>query len=566
MSRVLKHFTSSKPSKRPSPTVRTGAVLGLTALLAGTVLALPSEAASAKAGGLCSKSQLGKSSGSLVCRKSGSRYRWFKKTSTTSSGGGAVAGSGTGGAPISGSTPGLPAAVGISVIPFGPAPATASTKIDLSCSGLAGTVPTGNGTLSFPAAGGSNQISLALQAPSSSNPTGSTCTATATSSTPANLRVLVDGAPSAGPAATTITTPAFTTQEGTKITVLVDYSANSGAAAQVTLPTVAAPVTTAVALPATTLLGASTTTTTISGALPVGGSIGPVSGKPEITSRYLTTLPGGFTGMSVDLTCTPGPLTPGAYQTQSFRFDRINATAYPSLNLGGPGGGFGGTACTSGITILGDASVAGATTRVLLNGLPIANGTGTSVSSGNFEAAKPFALIIEVTFPGQTPASTIATTATTLVGSAATTTIAAGVVSTAINASTTTSTAAPSTATQGTVTLTRTGTPPANLDGYDVVVTCTNATLSGVAQTDPVKWTAKFPASGASTNLPVGQTANSLCSVSVQTLSTTGTTQITTGTIVVSVSGVVRASGAAAAFSASFPAPSTIAVAITVAY
>ncbi len=581
---VTQSVIGNAKKKFRSPTARTAVGLVVVALFTGTALAIPSEAASARLGGLCTKAQRGKVSGSLVCRKSGSRSRWFKRTAASPSGatpdsGGAVS--------SSGATAGLPVPISVSLIPFGAAPTGATTKVDLTCSGLAGATATGSGTVSFPSTGGTNSISLAVQAPSGTNPTGTTCAAVATSSVTASLRILVDGSPNAGPSPTTVSAASFTTVEGTKVTVLVDYT---GVAA----PTASsiAPTATTIAGSPTTVLGATTTAvpTALATTYP---TVVPPSGKVEIATTYLTAAPPVLLGVTGDITCSPSAFGLG-FQSQTLRFDKLILNRSASVALAPAAPGFSGTACQVDFSLISDsasiATLANTNLRILINGqLWGAPATGTSIKSGTFDAQKPFILQLELSFPGQpaaaptTPTTTgVATVITTAPGSATTTVVPAttilgattttvGTVGTSVVGATTSTVAAttttitPAATAPSNISLTRTGTPPANLDKYDVTVTCTNAIQSGVAQAS-VTWNGRFPPTGATAPLSFTQTAQSVCSIAVASLPTAGTTAITTGTITVIAGSVVRASGTGSASGSGFAAPTAFDAAITVAY
>ena len=514
----------------------TGAMLLAVGLGAASLtFAVPADASVAKLNGLCTKSELGKRTTTLICSKSGTRFRWFKRATTTSS---ASTGANVGGTaqPVAG-LPGAgtgPATIGVAVLPFGTIPAGATTKVDLNCAGLPANPNTASQTLSFPAAGGSNQLTFTVSPPSSTNPTGSTCTAVATASVAAKVLILVDGTPVTVSTPTTVTSQGFTAVEGTKVTVLVDY--NSAAAAPAVSPT-SAPLAT---LPPVTVAPLVSTTTgaptsTIS-TLPV---VLPVSGRTEIATKILTQVPVTFAGVNAELLCSPGAFGQG-YQSQTLRFDRPSATLLPSVQLGAVTPGFGGTACQVDFALQGEA-LTGASLRLILNGQIQTNTvTGAAIKSNSFDATKAFNLTLEVSFPG------LPVVATSSVGVPVTTTTLPGLVITGtVNTATTTTTAAPTVApTQATVTLTRsaTGNPaPANLTGYTVTVSCTNAIVNG-ATLASADWVATYPTTGGTAPVSLGLTATSVCSTTVISAAAAGTGPISTGTFALSVSGAPRGS------------------------
>jgi hypothetical protein len=256
---------STKRTRRKA-SLATGAAFAALALgLASLSVAGPADASTAKLNGLCTKKELGKKTTKLICSKSGSLFRWRSRSTGTTSTGNNLGGTSEGVAGLPGAASGSgPATIGVAVLPFGTIPAGATTKVDVNCTGLPTTPNTGTQSLSFPAAGGSNQVTFTVSPPSSSNPTGSSCSAIATTSVAAKLSILVDGTPVAGPTPTTVTSPAFTAVEGTKVTVLVDYSSLAAAPPVTAAPTpTLAPIATlppVTAAPASSTTGAPTTT------------------------------------------------------------------------------------------------------------------------------------------------------------------------------------------------------------------------------------------------------------------------------------------------------------------
>ncbi len=524
---------------RSKACLATGAAIAALALgVASLSVALPADASTAKLNGLCTKKELGKKTTKLLCSKSGSLFRWRSRSTGTTSTGNNLGGTSEGVTGLPGASSGSgPATIGVAVLPFGAIPAGATSKVDVNCTGLPTAPNTGTQSLSFPAAGGSNQVTFTVSPPSSSNPTGSSCSAVATTSVAAKLSILVDGTPVAGPAPTTVTSPGFTAVEGTKVTVLVDYTSLAAAppitaAPPATLAPIAtlAPVT---AAPVSSTTGAPTTTAS---PLPL---VLPASGKVEVATRVLTQVPVTFAGVTAELLCSPGAFGQG-YQSQTLRFDRPSAILNPSVQLGAVSSGFGGTACQVDFALQGE-GLAGASLRLILNGQIQTNTlTGTLIKSNSFDATKPFNLTLEISFPG------LPVVATSPVGTPATaTTIAgtiAGTVSTATTTTTTTIAGTAANPAQATVTLTRatTGNPaPTNLTGYTVTVSCTNAIVNG-ATLASADWVATYPVTGGTAPVSLGLTATSVCSTTVISVAAAGTATITTGGLVLTVGGTVR--------------------------
>jgi hypothetical protein len=336
--------TPRKTSRKTSRAKATGAMVALALGAASLSFALPADASTAKLNGLCTKKELGKKTTKLICSKSGSLFRWrSRSTGTTSSTSNNLGGTSEAVAGLPGGSSGSgPATIGVAVLPFGNVPVGATAKVDLNCVGLPATPNTASQSLSFPAAGGSNQVTFTVSPPSSSNPTGSTCSAVATASVAAKLSVLVDGTPVAGPAANTVTTPAFTAVEGTKVTLLVDYT--SAAPTVTAAPAVAPTLAPLPTVPLPTIAPVSTTSsapTTTASPLPL---VLPTSGRVEVATRVLTQVPITFAGVTAELLCSPGAFGQG-YQSQTLRFDRPSAILNPSVQLGAVTPGFGGTAC-----------------------------------------------------------------------------------------------------------------------------------------------------------------------------------------------------------------------------
>jgi hypothetical protein len=556
----------------------TGAALVALAIGAATFsFAVPADASTAKLNGLCTKKELGKKTTKLICSKSGTLFRWRSRSTgtSTSATGNNLGGTSEAVAGLPGASSGSgPATIGVAVLPFGTIPAGATSKVDINCTGLPSTPNTSTQSLSFPSAGGSNQVTFTVSPPSPSNPTGSTCTALATASVAAKLSLLVDGTPVAGPLATTVTGPGFTAVEGTKITVLVDYTSLAPAPVTTAAPAVAPALAPLATLPPVTVAPVSSTTgapTTTASPLPL---VLPTSGKTEVATRVLTQAPITFSGVSAELLCSPGAFGQG-YQSQTLRFDRPSAILNPSVQLGAVSPGFGGTACQVDFALQGE-NLLGTSLRLILNGQIQTNTlTGTLIKSNSFDATKPFNLTLEISFPGlpvvaTSPVGLPATATTTTIAGATTTTVAGAISGTVSGATTTTTTAAPAaTATQATVTLTRAATgnaAPANLTGYTVTVSCTNAVVNG-ATLASADWVATYPATGGTAPVSLGLTATSVCTTTVVSVAAAGTGAITTGNLSLSVGGTPRGTGTNGSVTGgAIASPSAFTAVVTIGY
>lgn len=529
--------SSDLRTRRTPPRAKTtSAAFAALAFGAATLsFALPAEASTANLNGLCNKKELGKKTTKLICSKSGSLFRWRSRTSaksTTSTGNNTGGTSeGVAGLPSASSGSG-PANIGVAVLPFGIIPASATSKVDINCVGLPTTPNASTQSLTFPSAGGSNQVTFTVSPPSTSNPTGSSCSVLATANLAPKLSVLVDGTPVAGPGTSTVTSPSFTAVEGTKVTLLIDYTT----AAPVVAPTLG-PVAT---LPPLTVAPTSITTvapTTSVSQLPL---VFPTSGKVEVATRVLTQVPVTFAGVTAEMLCSPGAFGQG-YQSQTLRFDRPSAVLNPSVLLGAASPGFGGTACQVDFALQGE-NLIGTSLRLILNGQIQTNTlTGTQIKSNSFDATKPFNLTLEISFPGL---AVVATSPVGLTPTATTTTIAGAITGT-VNPATTTTTATTVTGSQATVTLTRSTTgnsAPANLSGYTVTVSCTNAVVNG-ATLASADWVATYPATGGTAPVSLGLTGTSICTTTVVSVAAAGTPAITSGALTLSVGGTIRGNG-----------------------
>lgn len=497
--------------------VATAAILGGSLALGAANVANAAPKSTPKLGAKCSNAERGRTTNLLVCSKVGSKISWVKrKNPVLGASAGATGGGATGGgATTGGATPGLPRPLDVVALVNGNAPAGAAIKVDVTCAGLGGGAGQSTQSASFGGQGGTQSVSFNLVDPGTDNPTGSTCTATATV-TGATLRILVDGRPAAGPAPTTVSAPAFAPRGQSAVTVLVDFGGAAAAA------TPLSGVTT------TTAPGA--TTTTIAGTL----TAPPASGKPEVSTKFLGNVPTGLTNVDLSSTCT-SPIAGGAFQANSSRFGRVDATIILPQTLTAATSTTQTTSCQLTATLVGT-DLGNPSLRVLLNGLPIAGPTsGNLINSPAFAAPSAFGAIIEITYPG--PATT------TTISGATTTTV-------------------PATAT--TVTVTRTGTPPATVSGYSVSLDCNNVRLSGGLFAS-AQLSSGFAVSGGTAQLAIGFEANSTCAVKVATLVTAGSAAATTGTVTVSVNGTALTPSSNGAFTSvqlPFTKPSTVAVGI----
>ena len=479
--------------------------------------------ATPKLGGTCTKSQSGKTSGQLVCSKSGSAYKWVarqaKAVATTTS------------PPVTQS----PAQVDVIDLVFGTAAPTNATKVDLACSGTFAAGGTEAKSTTFPATGGTNQLAMSLLEPGTTNPTGSSCTVTATvtGSVPSALQILVNGRSQAGPAsAATLATPAFTAPGPTVVTVLSYYASIAP-----TIPATLAPTaSTATTLPsATTTTSAGPTTTTL---LPGTTTPPPVSGKPEVKNLFLGALPATLSAVDIKVTCTAA-VAGGAFQIQSARLGLVPSTASLPLTL------IAGTECQAEASLVGavDGSKVGA--RFLLNGQPMQGATtGTFINSPNFFPAQAFTVTAEFTFPGANSATT-----TTIAGATTTSTVLAG---TTPPGSASSLVVAPS------------GSVPAQVNGFKVDLTCSNVISNGMPQ-PTLTYSGLFGTSGGTINqIPITLTASSQCSIQASTLPTGAGP---TGAMTIFVNGADRGRGTGGSASvAAFVQTSPIQVRLTVAY
>ena len=482
------------------------------------------DASTPKLGAKCLNSERGRTTNSLVCSKVGTKISWVKRKNP-------VSGSTRQPAVVGGSTAGIARPLDVIALVNGTGPAAASIKIDVTCTGLGGTPAEATQSASFSSQGGTQALGFNLLDPGTSNPTGSSCSATATVSgaTP-TLRILVDGRPAAGPAATTLASSAFVPRGQSAVTVLVDFG---GTAAPATASTIVGATT-------TTVPGATTTT------VPGTPTAPPASGRPEVSARFVGIVPPGLTAVDVASTCTSP--TPGApFQTGSTRFGRINGTAILPQTLAPVNGTNPATSCQLTATLLGT-DLGSPSLRVLLNGLPIAGPTsGALINSPAFLAPSAFGATIEITYPGGATTTTIPGATTTTALGATTTTVAG-------------------TSALTTVSLARTGNaPPASVTGYVVTLDCQNVRLGGglfaAAQFTPI-----FGITGGSSTYSIGYEPNSTCVVKVATSVSSGNPAVTTGTIAVAVNGTVLPTSTNGAFTSGIIAtsgPLTVGVTIT---
>lgn len=515
-------------------------LLAVTATVLAATAAVPLIATAAtkkstpKLGGTCFSTERGRRSGTLICGKSGSKYIWGRyKAPTTAT----TTPSNSDSAVIGGTTAAVPRPLDVIALVNGTGPTGSAIKIDVTCAGLGGGVGQATQSASFSGQGGSQTLSFNLLDPGAANPTGSTCTATGSVSgaTP-SVRILVDGRPSAGPATTTVSTPAFTAGGQSAVTFLVDFGTASAASA----------ITTTTAKP---LVAPSTTTPTVTvpGA-PTTTLAPPSSGKPEVSTKFLGTVPTGLTGVEVSTTCT-SPVPGQPFQTGTSKFGRADQTLQLTQFLAAATATTNATSCQLTAQLVGT-DMGNPTLRWLLNGNAISGpNTGYLLNSPAFAAPGAFGAVIEINYaPATTTTTTIAGATTTTIAGATTTTIAGtgGTVGTT------------------TVNLTRAGTAPANVTGYVVTLDCQNVRLGG-GLFPSVSFTPIFTTAGGSSTYTLGLEPNSACVVRVATSVTAGTAAVTTGNIAVTINGASVATstnGAAASASTSLTAPFTVGVTV----
>jgi trimeric autotransporter adhesin len=495
-----------------------------------TVPTVAAKASTPKVGGTCTKSQSGKVSGALVCSKSGSSYKWVKRSTAATT---------TKATTTSPPAQRTTSPVDVVDVVFGTPAATLSTKVDLACTGTFAAGGTEARSVNFTASGGSSQVALSLVEPSTTNPAGSSCTASATISgaTPTGLQLLVNGRTVAGPSSgVTLTAPAFTAPGPFVVTVIAAFGNSS------TLPT---PVTTVPPAGATTTLAPGTTTPP------------PASGRPEVKNVYVGPLPATFSGMDVKVTCTP--VVPGGlFQIQTVRLGIAPSTAVLPLTLAPATATTSATQCQVEAAALGTFDNSQVLGRVLVNGVPTFQATtGSTVNSPAFAAPQAFTVTVELTFPGTVSSTTIAGATTTTLLGATTTTL--------LGATTTTAPTATSTTIAGslsTIAVAASGVVPSTVASYLVEVTCTNVMSLGAAQPSQTFF-AQFGIGGGSVVIPFTPTASSQCSVTAKTNPAT----VTSGSVSVAVNGVVRGSGTAGAATVSaFAATNPLQVRVAVAY
>lgn len=509
------------------------------AVVLATVLGVPllgssrADATTPKLGAKCLNSERGRTTNTLVCSKVGSKISWVRRKNPVRPSSGATATTAQP-AVIGGPTAGLPRPLDVIALVNGTGPAAAGIKIDVTCSGLSGTPAQATQSASFSGQGGTQSLSFNIVDPGPSNPTGSSCTATATVTGAApTLRILVDGRPAAGPAPTTLALPAFVPRGQSAVTVLVDFGTSAP-------PASAAPVTT------TTTIAApgAPTTTTIAGT----PTAPPASGRPEVSVKFIGVVPPGLTAVDVASTCTSP--TPGApFQTANSRFGRVDGTAVLPQTLAAANGANPATSCQLTSTILGT-DLGSPVLRVLLNGLPIAGPTnGNLINSPAFSAPSAFGATIEITYPGVAATTTIPGAATTTTIPGATTTTIAGTV--------------PLT----TVVLTRGGNaPPPSVTGYVVTLDCQNVRI-GTSLFAAAQFTGLFGLTGGSSSSAIGFEPNSTCIVRVVTTVTPGSPAVTIGNMAVSINGAVIATSANGAFTGGvISTTKAFAVAVAVTY
>jgi hypothetical protein len=493
-----------------------------------------------KAGALCLKSQLGKRSSDLVCSKSGTRFRWFVRQSPSKSPSADAATAAT--------TTG-PSTIEVVSLIFGSFPTTNSTGFVVTCSGLASDPTSSTKEVKFGSQSATDQIQFLLQAPSATNPTGSSCLANVSIAgvAPSALQVLVNGRSVAGPAAAaTLAVPSFTADGPLVLTIIQSASSVTGPNIATPLaPTVppsnSAPTATATA-PPTTIVGTPSTTT-----LPGATAAPPASGKPEIQVKLSGTLPSTIQGVDVKVTCTPVPGST-VFQVYSARVTVTGLFIVPATLSQS-------TSCQVEGLLVGASNTSDLKAQIFVRGQRVAGPTlGASVNSPAFAASEPFRATVEFTF-GPVTASTTPPTSTP--PSASTTTVPGTIsVGTGTNPS--------NTSTSGLSVAAATGTVPTTDIGYKARLTCTNVVVNGENQPS-YSFESNFPPTGGSTLYAVTGQANSQCQVNVSTLSNS-VTPAATGAIQIAVNGTSLANGTRNATTPSFSATAPFQVRVTVGY
>ena len=510
-------------TRKPPAIVLVLALAGLTA--AGFAAALPANGvAKPKSGDLCSKSQLGKTSSNLVCSRSGTRYRWFVRKGTTAT----TTPAATPATPSTG-----PSTIEVVSLVFGTLPATNSLTMSLTCSGLAAEPASQKKDFKFGTASATDQVQFALQPPSTSNPTGSGCSAalTVAGTAPGALQVLLNGRSIAGPTnSATLSVATFTADGPLVLTVLQSAAAASGVTVPPTGSTTTVPG-------ATTVAGTSTTIA------PTGP---PLSGKPEIRARLTGLVPTTVLGVDVKVTCTPAPGTT-SFQTFTARIARDGLFIVPAV-LNAAAGATPATSCQIEGLLAVTPAPQQVTAQVIVNGIRVSGPSiGTSINSPAFEAGQPFTSTLEFAFPPDPSAST-----TTLNPTATTTTTSTATTTTIVAASSNSLTLEPAT-----------GTVPANTLGYLAQITCTNVIVGGVNQ-PTYSFSSSFNAKGGTTVYPFTGQSTSQCQLAVSTL--VSGTPATTGAVQILVNAIVVASGTASATSPSFGTAAPVQFRVRVAY
>jgi hypothetical protein len=392
-------------------------------------------------------------------------------------------------------------------------------------------------------------LQFSLQAPSTTNPTGSSCTANVTvgGSAPTALQVLVNGRSVAGPVSTpTLAVPSFTADGPLVLTILQGGTTISS-------PAIASPIPPATTAPATLLPTVSTTptsatATTTTTTTTLGVATGPpASGKPEIQAKLSGVIPSTILGIDVIVTCTPVPGS-SVFQVYSARVTATGLFIVPAtLNQS--------SSCQIEGLLIGAPNASELYSQVLVRGLRVSGPTlGASINSPAFAASEPFRATVEFSF-GPFPATTTPPTSTPLVTTSSAPTTIPGAIG--VGGGTTP-------AGSGLTFAAASGTVPSSDIGYKTRLACTNVVVSGVTQSN-YSFESNFTPTGGSTVYSVSGQANSQCQISVSILST-ATTPAATGAVQVAVNGSVVTNGTRNATTPSFSVATPFQVRVTVAY
>lgn len=485
---------------------------------------LANSATTPKLGGTCTKSQLGKTTTTLICSRSGTISRWtLRKTVATTKRPSTPAPTASG-----------PSTVEVNSLVLGRAPSAARVALTITCSGLSSNPGQVTRELAFGPQNGTDQTTFELVAPSTANPSGSTCQGNVVQSGGEStaLLVLVNGRTAAGPSGGgPLVVPPFTADSGFVLTLVRQFSE--------VVPT---PST----LPAVPPTGSTPATpSTLAPASPTSSIPNPLA--PQVRLVVSGTAAAFVAGADVKITCTP-PAGVAAFQTSATRI--LNgATFIPSVVLTPANGSALATQCQVESTLVANSGVAAIRATASLNGTQFAGPTiGALVNTPVFAAGSPFTVVLEYVVGDPSP-TTVAPTTTT---PSATT-------STTVAPSSTTIAQGSTPSTKSNLVVTVTGQTPNAVRGYLVETTCTNAVVAGVLQASTT-FSSTFGTAGGQTVFDFGQQPGTTCRMTASTLGTGA------GRFTILVNGTASGAGVGTASSPSFPASALFTSQLTVAY